>query len=273
MKKLFLLSLALLTIIATQAQSAAQRLKKVTELKMPKTADDDMPGKRGASITWHPVQKKYYAVFAGNAAYPMAVFDDKAKRLSSDSQTAMIDSRGLWYDPATKLISGNGYDDNGWFTYKLDSKGILSDINIIVEGMNQPDAQSVGAYNSAGKQIMFLFRSQVYIYNKDAEVEDSLLIHWNRKKIDGPADDEDPEDAPEDYNHTTLVYTGIKGQELGFLNITNKQVELYDIKTGFLTKTLSFPETAVTEALFNFSYANGIYWLFNMDLRKWVGYK
>ena len=240
---------------------------------MPKTADDDKAGRRGASVTWHPVQKKYYAVFAGNSDYPLAVFDDKAKRLSDDDVTAMIDSRGLWYDPATKLITGNGYDDNGWFSYKLDSKGILSDIDIIVDGMNQPDAQSVGAYNPAAEQVMFLFHSQIYMYDKDADVQDSILIHWNRKKSEGPADDEDADETPEDYNYTTVIYTGIKGQELGFLNITNKQIELYDIKTGFLTKKLSLPETAIPEASFNFSYANGIYWLFNMDLRKWVGYK
>jgi len=260
-------------MLITQAQSTARSLKKVMELKMPKTGDDNMPGKRGASVTWHPVQKKYYAAFAGNVEYPMAVFDDKGKRLSSDTQQAMIDSRGLWYDASAKLICGNGYDDYGWFSYKLDNKGLLSDIDIIVDGMNQPDVQSVGTFNSASKQVLFLYNSQVYMYNKDAEVEDSLLIHWNRKKTDGPADDEDPEDSPEDYNHTSVIYTGIKGQELGFLNITNKQIELYDIKTGYLTKMLSLPETATTEETFNFSYANGIYWLFNMDLRKWVGYK
>lgn len=239
-----------------QAQKT-QSLKKIIELKMPKTEDDDMPGKRGASVAWHPVQKKYYAVFAGNTDYPLAVFDSKGKRLSDDDQTALIDVRGLWYNPVTKLVSGNGYNEMGWFTYKLDSKGIPSNAEEIHEGMNQPNEQSVGAYNAATKQILFVRGSQVYFYGSDAEAKDSMMIHWSRKKADGPADDEDQMEANEDYNSTTLVYTGIKGQELGFLNITNKEIDLYDIKTGFLSKTLSLPETATAESMFNFAYANG----------------
>ena len=262
------------TTFTIQAQKT-QTLKQVLELKMPKTAEDNMPGKRGASVTWHPVQKKYYAVFAGNVDYPMAVFDEKGKRLSSDDQIAMLDTRGLWYDPATKLISGNGYNDNGWFTYKLDLKGIPTDLNVVHEGFYQPDAQSVGAYNSATKKVLFLYNGNVIMYNTDAKKMDSFTIHWGIRKTAGPqggGSDED-EMTPEDYNYTTLIYTGMKGQELGFLNVVEKQVELYDIQNGFLTKIVPLPETATTEPSFNFSYANGIYWLFDMENRKWVGYK
>src|SRR5438477_1321350 len=121
----------------------------------------------------------------------MAVFDATGKRLSDDDQTAMIDTRGLWYDPARKLICGNGHSDEGWFSYKLDGKGILSDVDIITEGMNQPNEQSVGTYNPAGKTILYVYQSQVFMYNGDADVQDSLQIHWGRKKSDGPADFED----------------------------------------------------------------------------------
>lgn len=232
-----------------------------------------MPGTRGASVVWHPVQKKYYASFAGNADYPLAVFDGTGKRLSSEKQTVLVDDRGLWYNPATKLICGNGHGDLGWFSYILDNSGIPTDIMMIKNNMHQPYDQSVGVYNSTDKQVLFLHGSQVYMYESDGTLADSIIIHWTRKKTDGANEDEDPALQHEDYNIYSLVYTGIKGQELGFLNITNKQVDLYDIKTGFLTKVLSFPETAIVEQTFNFAYANSIYWLFNMELRKWVGYK
>ncbi|MEO7923999.1 MAG: hypothetical protein ABIR30_09985 [Chitinophagaceae bacterium] len=272
-KTLLLATVLILACITTYAQLKPQPLKKLLELKMPKTAEDDMPGTRGASVSWHPVQRKYYASFAGNAGYPLGVFDEKAKLLSGDEQTTMADTRGLWYDPVTKLICGNSYNDGGWFSYKLEKTGIPSEIIYTNDGMNQPNGQCAGTYNPLAKRVLFLQASQVFMYNNTAELQDSLVIHWGRSKADGVEEDEDPEYFNEDYNSTTLVYTGIKGQELGFLNITNKQVELYDIKTGFLTKTLSFPETAITEPTFNFAYANGIYWLFNMELRKWVGYK
>src|SRR5215831_11978397 len=99
MKRLLFLALCIVTSLFTQAQTSAKKpltqspqvLKKVIELKMPKTASDDMPGTRGASVAWHPLQKKYYAVFAGNMDYPLAVFDEKGKRLSDDDLFAYID--------------------------------------------------------------------------------------------------------------------------------------------------------------------------------------
>lgn len=270
-KVLFLVSILVATFVLN-AQTP-QSLKKVMELQMPKTADDDMPGTRGAGVVWHPIQKKYYASFAGNMGFPMAVFDIKGKRLSSEELTTMMDTRGIWYNPVTKLISGNGYAEAGWFTYKMDKDGIPLETENIFEGKFQPGDQSVGAYNTLAKQVLFLNLSQVYMYDKDAELKDSVAIHWGRKKSDGPADNEDIYYSNEDYNSSSVVYTGIKGQELGFLNITNEQIELYDIKTGYLTKILSLPDTSVVESIFNFAYANGTYWLFNIEMRKWVGYK
>lgn len=268
----FISALLLLTGTTLNAQNPTP-LKKVMELKMPKTIDDDMPGTRGASVAWHPIQKKYYACFAGNAGYPFAVFDEKAKRLSDEDLTALIDTRGLWYNPETKLICGNGHGDIGWFTYVLDKSGIPNDIIMVKNNAHQPDAQSVGVYNTASKQVLFLEGSQVFMYDKEAEPVDSMMIHWSRKKSDGADEDEDPAWQHEDYNIYSLIYTGIKGQELGFLNITNKEIELYDIKDGFLTKKLALPETTKVEQTFNFAFANNTYWLFNIELRKWVGYK
>lgn len=248
-------------------------LKKVLELKMPKTIDDDMPGTRGASVVWHPVQKKYYAVFAGNSAYPLAVFDARGNRQSGDELTALIDTRGLWFNPITKQIEGNGYSDNGWFAYKLNAKGIVADLENLAYGMNQPDAQCVGAYEPLSKRVVFLKGGMVTMYDSKQEAVDSIAIHWGRKKSDGASDSEDASASPEDYNYTSLICTGVKSGELGFLNTYNKQVEFYDIKSGYKTKTVSLPEDAIVEPSFNFAYANGIYWFFDIENRTWKGYK
>ena len=45
-------------------------------------------GNNGASVAWHPQQKKYYASFAGNATYPLAVFSENGKRLSANDLAA-----------------------------------------------------------------------------------------------------------------------------------------------------------------------------------------
>ncbi|MFT3678202.1 MAG: hypothetical protein QM781_20075 [Chitinophagaceae bacterium] len=265
--------LLLFTGMQANAQTVSKKLKQTQELQMQKTVDDDMPGTRGASVVWHPVLKQYYAAFAGNTGYPLAVFDEKGKRLNEEDLTTMMDVRGLWYNSATKQICGNGYDALGWFNYQLDKKGIPTDVENITDDSRQPNAQAVGTYNFTEKQVLFLGGGQVYKYNSKGEAVDSVAIHWGRKKADGPGEDEDPTLSHEDYNATSLIYTGIKGQELGVLNVAENQIELYDIKTGYLIKLLTLPETATPELSFNFAYANGTYWLFNMEERKWIGYK
>jgi hypothetical protein len=40
-----------------------------------------------------------------------------------------------------------------------------------------------------------------------------------------------------------------------------------------MTSRLELPETASVNKSFNFAFANGMYWLFNMEERIWTGYK
>lgn len=272
MKKNILLAAVFLTgTISLQAQLKTAP-KKVMELNMPKTAEDDMPGTRGACVVWHPLQKKYYAAMAGNAEFPLAVFDITGKRISDESLTAMKDTRGLWYNPATKEISGNGYDETGWFKYVLNKKGIPDSASTILEGLHQPDVQSVGSYSPVRKQVLFLAGNKVVLYSISGDLADEYVqINWGRKKADGKSEEE-TEEAPSAYN-TSVIYTGIKNAELGFLNTETKQIELYDFLSGFLTQKIKLPDDAPVESLFNFAYANGIYWLFNIKARTWYGYR
>ncbi|MGH2553518.1 MAG: hypothetical protein ACRDEB_07370, partial [Chitinophagaceae bacterium] len=97
MKKIFL-CLFLMIPFLINAQ-LVKTLRKTIELQMPQTMDDSMPGTRGAAVVWHPVQNKYYAAFAGNMGYPLAIFNAAGKRLSDEYQTTMVDMRGMWYNP------------------------------------------------------------------------------------------------------------------------------------------------------------------------------
>jgi hypothetical protein len=276
MKQALLLFIACALLINTaSAQAKTRTLKKISELLMPLTADDDMPGTRGASVAWHPGQKKYYAAMAGNMRYPLAVFDASGKRLSGKDDSTMIDVRGLWYNPVTKRIEGNAYSDYGWFYYKLTSLGLVDNYETIFDDQNQPTEQSVGAYDPSAKKVLFLDFSKVFAYDiEDATPStDELIIHWGRTKTDGEDPDEDPEEGSESHNSSTIIYTGLPNAEIGALNIDIKQIELYNKKDGFLTQILKLPEDAPAESMFNFAFANGIFWLFDMEKRKWLGYK
>ncbi|MEI8060355.1 MAG: hypothetical protein WCG67_09370, partial [Ferruginibacter sp.] len=211
MKKSFLLLSAILMISTVSFTQTSRALKKVIELIMiPKTEGDNMLGTRGASVVWHPLQKKYYVSFAGNEGYPMAVFNAIGKRLSPDTLKTMIDTRGLWYNPIKKRICGNAYGDNGWFSYTLDSKGIPIYFMVDFENMHQPGEQSVGAYNASTKQVLFLSGSTISVYNAMAEEEEpdvKTMIHWGRTAKDGIGEDEDETEVPQGYNNSTIIYS------------------------------------------------------------------
>ena len=260
--------------VSTSAQN--RTLNKVTELQMPKNKGDDFCGTRGAAVCWNPLTKKYYAAFAGNAGFPFAVFDTRGKRFSNDDLATMMDMRGLWYNSTSKKICGNGYADKGWFSYTLDNNGIPTDVTVDNAGMNQPDENCVGTYNPKENEILFYYKGRVSFYINNILSDRTVTLQLGRKKSEASTGDQDAMDSSI-YNRTSVIYTGIKGSELGVLNYTKRQIELYDYINGFPGMTLSLPADAPSEeegnAAFNFAYANGIYWLFDIPGRKWVGFK
>lgn len=280
MKKI-LITLLLAAPFVLEAQ-LTKTLKKTIELKMPgkiymslNTGLDSLPGTRGGAVAWHPIQKKYYAAFAGNGTYPLAVFNAAGKLLSNDNLTTREDMRGLWYNPSTKKICGNGYSDIGWFSYQLDEKGIPKSSEVFAEGMNQPGAQCIGTFDTENKLVCFLQGQFIYTYNADAMQEEEKNIRLYpgvvlANKIDN---DDDGEYLSDDYSYNVLMFTGIPKAEFGLLNVYERQVELYNRKTGLLTQKLKLPSDLKTWPAFNFSYANGIFWAFDQDTRTWTGYK
>jgi len=280
MKKIFF-SLIFVLPVLLNAQ-LIKTLKKTVELKMPGiavpsivTGEDSLPGKRGGAVIWHPLQKKYYAAFAGNETFPLAVFDVTGKLLSGEDQTCMVDTRGLWYNPKLKKICGNGYADIGWFSHTLDLKGIPVTSEIYVAGMNQPGEQSIGVFHAKSNLVYFIYGQNIFVYNADAmqEEDSTLRLYPGISKKEDIDEEDDGEFLSEDYNSNVLIYTGISKAEFGLLNVMEKQVELYNKKTGLLTQKLRLPDDVETYTAFNFSYTNGTYWAFNMDTRIWTGYK
>ncbi len=276
MKK-YLALLTALVLFSTVLRAQSRTLKQLLELQMPKTQADDYCGTRGAGVCYNPVNQKYYAAFCGNTKFPMAVFTAAGKRISDDTLTAMEDIRGIWYDPATKKILANGYNNIGWLYYTLDNRGIPANINYKFSDMNQPSAQSVGAYDAGLRYVCFLDGSQVKLYenfeNLFANLKDSVQLHWGRKKSQGRGENEQAQVGNVDYNYTNVIVSNIKGAEFGVLKFADRQIELYDYKTGYLQQTLKLPASAPVEPALNFAFCNGIYWLFDIENRKWKGYK
>jgi hypothetical protein len=266
---IIMLLIATNSFLFSTAQSAPKPLKKVLELKIA-----GAQGANGASVAWHPGQKKYYAAMAGNVEYCIGVYDASGRLLSKPEQQTLFDIRGLWYNTNTKTLQMNGYKDFGWGEYKLDAKGIPSSVQKLHEDMNQPADQSAGAFNAKGKVVYFFNEDgNIDKYNYEtAELDDNIELHLGQTEDDAN-EYEDNYDVIDQYNATTVIYTGIPKAELGLLNVDENRIELYDIKTGYLTKSLVLPDDAPLNASLNFSFCNGIYWLFDKDARTWMGYK
>ncbi len=268
----FILLLAFSSWATLQNAQTIRTIKPVLELQMPEGS-----GSNGASVAWHVEQKKYYAAFAGNADFPLTVFDKTGKRLSSEGLTTGFDVRGLWFDPTEKGIFGNAYGELGWFMLNLNESGIpVASDNVIAE-MIQPDNNSVGFLSTCKDAICFLSGQEVKIYKNQEEVMDDnvrLYAGLSKKlKVVKEDDDTDKYNMPENYNSNVAVCTELPKAEFGLLNVSEKQIELYDKNTGLMTQILKLPTDAPANNMFNFSFANGIYWLFDKEKRKWMGYK
>lgn len=274
MKNIFLICL----VLAATTLVSAQTLVKKIELKIQGSG-----GANGASVVWHPVQKKYYAAIAGNVAFPLAVFDEKGRLLSDTSLKTNFDMRGMWYNSDAGKIQFNGYSEYGWAEYELDKKGIPIAVNTLREGFYQTGEQSAGTYNPTNKVIYFL--DDYYASIENFNIADGTTNQYiqlfpgcktyeeSESYFDTTYFDYYFEEKMYDYNYTTIIYTGIPKSEIGLLNIVDRQIELYDLATGLWTKTLSIPSDAPVLETLNFAYTNGIYWFFDKNSRKWLGYK
>ena len=244
-------------------------LKEVMTLKI-----DREGGANGANIAWHPKEKKYYAAMAGNESFPMEVFDAKGKMLSDNSLETFFDVRGLWYNSAAKALQMNGYDNAGWAEYKLNNKGIpISALKLSIS-VTQPDAQCVGAFDDKTGSLYYYdyATTTVQKYNiKTGDKGDAVELHLGAKTSkDIKEGDETTKDL---YNQNAIIFTGIPHAEIGLLNVDAHSIDLYNMATGFLTKSLKLPENAPAENSLNFSFCNGIYWTFDKKDRVWHGYK
>jgi hypothetical protein len=263
------IALMIAGVLPTQAQKV---LKQVISLQMPEGG-----GSNSAAVAWHPITKKYYSSMAGNSSYPMGVFDDKGKLLQDD-MLADYDFRGIWYNPISKLLQFNTYDSNGVGHIELEKNGTIKSKIIDFEGMYQPDGQSVGFYYPPGNNVIY-FNPSHYIEKYDSRTFKALgtLTYLyvgckNKKESDELTDTESMEKW--DDRNPCVQYTNIPKAELAVLNITDHTIELYDKKTGFLSKVnYTIPESIKLESNFNFSYTNGIWWFFQKEKRQWVGCK
>lgn len=259
----------ILMLVIGMPQAFAQSTKKMTqvlELSMP----EEGLGNNGASVVWHPGLKKYYAGYAGNEEYCLAVFDERGVLVSSADLLTQLDLRALWFHNGA--IEGNCYDQGGWFRYKLDESGIPYDYEIIQPGGDhQPGVHSPGTIDSKAGKVYFLGEEGA-VFTYDYKTGESKGDLFYLKMGPGGSLGENG-DAIIEYNSSNLFFTGQKKAEFAVINVENREAEFYDAKTLKLTRKASFPSSAPLPTFLNCAYTNGIFFVFDKDNKKWYGYK
>ncbi|MFN9709987.1 MAG: hypothetical protein ACK55K_01090 [Bacteroidota bacterium] len=254
----------------TKAQTKRQ-LQIMMRLEMPNNK-----GENGGTVTLHQRNKNYYATIAGNKAYSLAVFNNLSELISPPDLAQLYDIRGLWYHPREQTFYANAFADTGWIKYTIDRDGTPYDAAVVYKGQRQPHSQSVGQYSIKENLVYFLKGCKVVAYDANTgipapEKNKILKVGFTRKNPPPAEWEADTVKTPYGYNFTTVIYTGIGQAEFGLLNAGKREIELYSASDGLMTTRLMIPERIPVREKLNFSFCNNMYWLFDSQLRSWIG--
>lgn len=216
-------------------------------------------GTNGSAVAYDPSSNHYFAAIAGNSVFPLEVFDGSGKNLYQTE--CGTDMRGLWWNSKTKQLEGNGYGSEGIIGLLLDGSGFpsLGNTTILGGAEHQPEANSCGVYDGK-KYIWYYSAGSFHMYSRKSGGAGKTI------SVSGDVN-------LESLNNTSMIYTGIKGMELGLLDFESSKVLLFNKKNGSLAATIQLPNSAITHYSFRFAYANKHVFLYDVDQRCWTGYQ
>jgi PKD repeat protein len=216
-------------------------------------------GTNASGVAYHPGFNVYYAVIAGNAIFPMETFDETGTSLYQTN--AGFDYRGLWWNPNTAQLEGNGYNGYGLWASDLDASGYaLNTGTTLFAGTFQPDVQSCGDYDYDADEVIYYYSGSIYRYDRA-----DMTLLGSYELTGAPV-------SSANFNITSVVYTGCCGNEIGLEDYVNKTILLFNKATGEYSGSSQLPLSAVTNYNFRFSYANGQVWLYDVNTRTWTSY-
>ncbi|MEM7037083.1 MAG: hypothetical protein AAF570_08910, partial [Bacteroidota bacterium] len=199
------------------------------------------PNNQGG-VAYNPILDLYYKVRAGSSGYILYTYDANGNTLASN--TAGFDFRGLWWNPNTNQLQGNGFSSNGYRTVTLDANGYATSSGSNVSGQNQPNSQSVGDYDYDDNEVIFYANGNIHRYNI------STGASLGSYAITGLPT------FTSSLTNNVVGYSGIAGQEIMVYDRNTKRVYFIDKSTGAYQSTVQLPATAAGPSSFNVSFAN-----------------
>jgi len=207
-------------------------------------------------VAYNPNRNLYYAVRAGNSSFELNTYDANGALLNTTP--AGFDFRGLWWNPNTATLEGNGYNTNGYRVVDLDANGYALSTGTNLAGLFQPDAQSVGDYDFQANEVIFYDNGRIYRY---ARTTGAALGNYAITGL--PV-------ATGNLNSNTVGYTGIAGKEILVYDYVTKRVYFIDKATGAFVQQVQLPASAPGPSIYDLSYANAKAWI--SDCSQWISY-
>ena len=212
------------------------------------------------AVAWNPNAQLYYSVDAGNPTFEIDTYDQAFNLLMHGPQG--FDYRGAWWNPNTAQLEGNGYASLGIFVQDLqvDTGYPLGTGTVILTGA-QPDPQSVGTYDPVADEILYYFNYGIYRY---ARATNAFV---GTTPITGL--------PPGSINSNSIAYIGCAGHEIGIYDYANLRLLFINKATGAYVGACQLPANAPPTSMFDMSYCNGIFWLYDDTPipHVWHGYQ
>lgn len=216
-------------------------------------------GTNASAVAWDSKKQLYFTLIAGNTEFPLEGFSQGGR--SEYSAYVQVDARGMWYNPKKKCLEINGYGDYGWASVKINKDMASHSVKQILSGQYQPDYNSCGTFCPEKKAVAFFNfeNSTIDFYNiKSGELKESVSLNISTDYVD-------------EFNVTTICYTGKKGYEFVLLNFYSYKLVFFDL-SGTQTGECELPYDATPNDIFRFSFANNRAFIYNVDERFWTAY-
>ncbi|MFM2377373.1 MAG: hypothetical protein RLZZ165_2470 [Bacteroidota bacterium] len=248
----------LLALLVTLNLAFAQA-PKPTAIESMKYRFESTEGTNASAVAFIPGPKVFITVIAGNASFPMEVFDMSGSTIHI--REAGLDLRGIWYNPKSNTLEANAYGESGWFSRELNSEGLpIGDWKCIKEGMHQPEEQSVLSYDPTVRKLI--------------TIQDETFFLFSRKNGKGkPAHQHGtPGDTDWYINPYVAAYTGNDAYPIAVLELNGDQILYFDLNGKYQGATQiegGLPEIDG----FRFSFAGNMAWIYDESVRTWTAYR
>jgi len=212
-------------------------------------------------VVFNPDQNLYYSMNTGSASYPIETYDINGTALSGPGSG--FDYRGLWWNPVTSQLEGNGFGSGDIVYQNLNATtGYAEAGTNFLFTSAQPDVHSSGALDVDRYEIVYYFNNQITRYDR---TNNSLVGTLNVTGL--PA-------SVGTLNANQIITTGCAGLDYALYDITNKTLLFLDA-TGAYVSSSQLPASAPTNSSSGrdqVSFANNLLWLYDATASQWIAY-